>query len=129
VTLSDLQRCRVLRLLDASDDSDEALQRAYEDRILVLRDMARPGVGPINPPIQALAARRRRWEATLDPTQSIPDLLARAGMTPAALEAWLADDVRIAMYLDQRFGAVAGADRGGVIRQFHQRLRRGAGLP
>lgn len=129
VTLSDLRRCRALRLLDVADDSDEALQIAYENRILVIRDLSRPGIGAIDPPLQAVATRRLQWEARFDPGPSTADRLAAAGMTVAELETWLTDDVRIEMYLEQRFGGVPAAERAQAVDDFHRRLRRGAGLP
>jgi hypothetical protein len=126
VTLSDLRQCRSLRLLAADADSDEAYQRELENRLLILRELARSSGG--DPDQAAIAARRREWEAMLGSGPAVNERLARAGMSADALDSWLANDVRIKAYLDQRFNSTPPQDRQTVIRHWIDMLRQRAGL-
>jgi hypothetical protein len=128
VTLSDIERCRRLRLLGPDADSADGWRIAFENRLLILHDMRRPGLEPPTPTADALAARRQAWEATLAGDSPLATQLEAAGMSPEALDAWLADDVRIQLYLGQRFGRLQSADRATAAADFVARLRLGAGL-
>lgn len=126
VTLSDLRQCRSLKLLSVDGDTDDAYQRALENRLLILREMSR-GAGA-EADQQAIAARRREWEGLLGSGPPVQDRLAQAGMSADALDSWLANDVRIKAYLDQRFSSTSAADRPQVISHWIDTLRQRAGL-
>jgi hypothetical protein len=126
VTLSDLRQCRSLKLLAVDGDSDEAYQRALENRLLILREISRGAAGEADQ--QAIASRRREWEGLLGSGPPVQDRLAQAGMSADALDAWLANDVRIKVYLDQRFSSTPAADRPQVVNHWIDMLRQRAGL-
>ena len=126
VTSSDLRQIRSLKLLPVDADTDEAYQRALENRLLILRELTRTASG--DPDQQAIAARRREWEAQLGSGPALNERLSQAGMSADALDSWLANDVRIRVYLDQRFSATPAGDRGQVISHLIDMLRQRAGL-
>jgi hypothetical protein len=126
VTLSDLRQCRTLKLLAVDADTDEAYQRELENRLLILREIARSAGA--DPDQSAIAARRREWESALGAGPALNDRLANAGMSVEALESWLANDVRIRAYLDQRFSSTPSPERQTVIRHWVDMLRQRAGL-
>src|SRR5687767_13471010 len=63
VTLSDLRQCRSLKLLTVDADTDDAYQRELENRLLILRELARSK--GVDPDKAAIAARRREWETLI----------------------------------------------------------------
>jgi hypothetical protein len=126
VTISDLRQCRTLKLLTVSAESDEAYQRELENRLLILQEISRAGTG--DPDAQAIAARRREWESSLGGGPALADRLARAGMSSEALDAWLANDVRIQIYLDERFRGTGSDQRSQALAHWISALRQRAGL-
>ena len=126
VTMSDLRQCRMLRLLTVSGDTDEAYQRELENRLLILQEVSRTGAR--DPDAQAIATRRREWEAALGGGPALTERLTRAGMSAEALDSWLANDVRIQAYLDERFRGTPPGDRPQAIAHWVSALRQRAGL-
>jgi hypothetical protein len=126
VTLSDLRQTRTLKLLAVDADTDEAYQRALENRLLILREMSRGAAA--DPDQQAIAARRREWEARLGSGPPVQERLEQAGMSADTLDSWLANDVRIKAYLEQRFSSTPAPDRPQVINHWIDMLRQRAGL-
>jgi len=124
VTMSDLRRCRMLKLLNVSGDTDEAYQRELENRLLILQEASRGGVS--DPDAQAVATRRREWEAALGGGPALMERLAKAGMSAEALDSWLANDIRIHAYLDERFRG--SPDRPQAVAHWISNLRQRAGL-
>jgi hypothetical protein len=125
LTRSDVRQARLLKLVvDVS--SDDAVQRALEDRLLMLGEVTR---APVNDPVsaEALAARRREWQDAVGPA-NVPALLRQAEMSESALDIWLRDDVRIRNYVARQFGSVADADRAKTTADWLARLRQRAGL-
>ena len=126
VTLSDLRQCRSLKLLTVDAETDDAYQRELENRLLILREVARSS--GLDPDQTAVAARRRDWEAQHGTGPGVSERLAKAGMSADALDSWLANDLRIKAYLDQRFSATPSQERQTVIRHWIDMLRQRAGL-
>lgn len=122
ITDSDVRQARVLKLVDAANDSDQAYVDALVDRRLMLAEIRRSP--PSEPSAAAIDAKRRQWEARLGAGADAAALLARAGLTDAGLRGWLRDDLRIQSYLDQRF--TSDRDRG--VTAWLGELRRRAGL-
>ena len=120
---SDVRQAKLLKLVpDVS--SDDAVLTALENRLLMLRE-AGPGRGEPDP--KAIAERRQVWTASWPAGTDLPALMTRAGMTDQALDGWFRDELRIAQYLDQRFGQLP--ERAGRIATWLQGLRQRAYLP
>jgi hypothetical protein len=117
VTQLDVRQARMLRLVAAPNGSDEAYAEALVNRRLVLAEIRRSP--PPEPSPDAMAAERRAWEGRVGAGAGTADLLARAGMTEAALLGWLRDDVRMRTYVAGRFGERSAdlASWIGVLRQ------------
>jgi hypothetical protein len=124
ITQSDVRRCRALKLV-ADTSSDESTQRELENRLLTLTEAAR--VGSVAVTDDALAARRRGWDAEMAGAD-VAATLSHQGMTDAALQNWLRDDVRIEGYLRRQFGAPGDAGRDAAVATWLARLRQRAGL-
>jgi hypothetical protein len=120
ITALDVRRAEMLRLVDARDADVLAV---LEDRRLKLLDIARLPAPPPTP--EEIAARRRAWEAALG--GDVEQKLTQAGMTPTQLDAWMAEDLRIAKYEEQRFSGAQ--DRAAAIARWTADLRRRYGLP
>ena len=118
VTQLDVRQARLLKVLDVPNDTEQAYVEALVNRRLVLADLKRSP--PAEPSPEAVDGKRRQWEARLGSGASVPDLLARAGMSDVGLIAWLRDDLRIQAYVDERFGGRA-ADFDGWIKTLRQR--------
>jgi hypothetical protein len=116
ITLSDVRQARLLKLVPG--DTDAAIQRGLENRLLILDEVNRSRPGQSGD----LEARRRQWEAALG-GRSVSELLKTAGMSSGALDDWLRDDVRIQGYLDERFGSVPPAERERAIQRWVDGLR------
>jgi hypothetical protein len=126
ITTSDVRQARALRLVD-DVSSEAAVQRALENRLLILGEMAR--AAPAAPPREAdVAARRTAWITSLGAGADVPGLLAKGGMSEAELQAWLTDDVRVAAYLQRQFGMLPGAERVRATDEWINRLRQRADL-
>ena len=129
ITQLDVRQARMLklRLVTAPAESDADVLRGLENRRLVLSE-----VNHVTLPAPAsgdLASRRRDWEASVGAGANLPQLLDRAGLSESGLQSWLRDDVRIQLYLAQRFGGVPEGDRPTEIGRWLGTLREHAGLP
>jgi hypothetical protein len=122
ITMSDVRQARLLKLVVASGDTDQAFVDALVRRRLILDELRRNP--PPEPAPAAVEARLREWESKLG--ADAPALLVRAGMTEPAARAWLRDDLRIATYLDQRFPP--SGDRAAAIAAWEADLRQRAGI-
>ena len=121
ITRSDVHQARLLKLLE-DVSSDEAIQRGLEDRWLVLEEVRRSA--PLPPGSdQDLAARRADWERRVGGSAAATDLLAKASMSEAALQAWLRDDLRIEAYLARQFSTVPAPERSKASSDWLGRLR------
>ena len=124
VTVSDVRQARLLRLVDAPGDSDQAVVAALVKRRLMLEELKRNP--PPEPAPAAVEARRQQWVSTLGTGVDIAALLARVGMTEAGVRSWWRDELRINAYLDQRFPA--SIDRERAIAAWVAELRQRAGI-
>jgi hypothetical protein len=121
VTQSDVRQAADLKLVPADARVDRVVaERALTDglvnRILILAEIAR--YPPPDPSVEAIAAARQQWAAQFDTKTDLPGLLARAGTTDAALQAWLRDDLRIQAYEDRRFAATAILTRDDLLKYY-----------
>ena len=115
ITASDVRQARLLKLVRG--DSDAAVRRALEDRVLMLAEAGRS-----KQPTQAdLDAKRRAWEASAGAPAA--DLLKSAAMSSSALDDWLRSDLRIQAYIDERFGSLQEGDRERTIQRWIDGLR------
>ena len=129
ITALDVRQAKLLKLqlVVAPAQSDADVLRGLENRRLVLAEV---GHVMLTPPTAAdIDAHRRDWEATLGSGVDLPRLLDRAGLTDAGLNTWLRNDVRIGLYLAQRFGGVPEAERPAEVERWIATLREHAGLP
>ncbi len=109
ITLSDFRAYHTV--FGSADESREAALRALIDRQLLLEEADRFAIptaagSDVSARIDALTAQSGGPEA-------VAERLARAGWDPADLRAWVADDLRVADFLDQRiyfFVLVTAAD-------------------
>ena len=125
ITASDVRRARTLKLA-GNAQADQDVLTAIENRLLILRELSR---GPAAEPDAArVSARRQEWSSGWPPNTDLNALLSTHGMSDQALDGWCRDDVRIAMYMDQRFGA-ADAQREARIASWLKDLRQRANLP
>ncbi len=117
VTQLDVRQARLLKLVDAANDTDEAYVTALVNRKLMLAEVRRNP--PAEPTAEAVDARYRAWSRTLGDGVDPANRLARAGMTDAGVRGWLRDDMRLEAYETQRFGSRSAnlASWLGVLRQ------------
>ena len=117
VTALDVRAARRLRLLPSvTSMDDEAVLTQLIERRLILAEVAR--YAPAEPAADQIEMHRRGWSATLPAGTDIDKALVSAGMRGPALTAWLRDDLRIAVYLDQRFTAAAQPTRDQALAYF-----------
>jgi hypothetical protein len=107
ITLSDVRTAAALGLIDlpVGGNTTEAGAERLIERALILREVERylpsePGDDDVD---AAVAEIRRRFATTFD----FARVLEAGGFTTARLRAWVRDDLRITVYLAQRF-AVGG---------------------
>lgn len=98
---SDVRQARLLKLVSSAAEDDEAVQTAVENRLLMLHEATRGTL--VEPTPAQIAARREKWTAGWPPGTDVPKLLQRGGMNDRSLDGWFRDDIRIEMYLEQRF--------------------------
>jgi hypothetical protein len=126
VTQSDVRQAMLLKLGD-DVSSEAAAQRGLEDRWLMLEEVRRGA--PLPPTSEGDFARRRAaWEQKVGGASAATDLLAKASMSEAALQAWLRDDLRIEAYLARQFAGLPETDRSRASRDWVDRLRQRARL-
>lgn len=126
IMASDVREARLLKLVPEAAAGDEAVQRALENRVLMLGEVSR--TTPVVPGGDAIAARRRAWTASWPPGTDLPALMMRVGTTDQALDGWFRDELQIAAYLDQRFGVQADAARAARIAEWIAEMRKRANL-
>jgi hypothetical protein len=119
VTLLDVRRARLLRLVEPATGSDDAIAMRLVERRLELAQVLR--AAPKEVTAQALAARRREWEATLGGA-AVGELLRQTGFTDEALDSWLRDDLRIRAYIEQVFGAMAVPTRAQMLVYYNDHI-------
>jgi hypothetical protein len=124
--LSDVREARLLKLVPEAGGNDDAILTALENRLLMLSEANRmPGAEPAR---DQIATRRQAWRATWPAGTDVPALMVSAGTTDQDLDGWFRDDLRIATYLDQRFGQAGDPMRAKRINDWLTELRRRANL-
>lgn len=101
IMTSDVRQARILRLLTPPPASDDAVLTALENRLLMLTEAARSAIG--EPAPAQISARRQAWAALWPSPAELAAQITRSGMTDRALDGWFRDDLRIDMYIEQRF--------------------------
>ena len=101
IMTSDVRQARILRLLTPPPASDDAILTALENRLLMLNEAARSAIG--EPTAAQIAARRQAWAALWPSPANLTAEIKRSGVTDRALDGWFRDDLRIDMYIEQRF--------------------------
>ena len=127
IMASDARQVRLLRLLTGVGDSDEAIQTALENRLLMLREVARGAI--TEPSAVVTTSRRQSWAASWPPGTDLPALMARARMSDRVLNGWFRDKLHIEAYLDQRFGQADDARRSARVADWVRDLRIRDSLP
>jgi hypothetical protein len=132
VTLSDVRAALALGFVPAepTEDAERRAVRWLVDRALMLEEVDRYGPGEPDPMRldERVAVVRRQLGAP-----ELARVLARAGLDEARLRATLRDQLRIDLYLAQRFGSAAQPTDEEVLA--HYRLdpsayaREGVALP
>jgi hypothetical protein len=118
ITQSDVRAARLLQLVP--DEPDAAVVRRLVDRRLVLAELQRFQAPPASP--EDIAVRRAEWERARG-TESVSDLLMRAGVQPWFVDRWLANDIRMERYVAQRFAALSDDRRAAAISAWRESLR------
>ena len=126
ITRSDIRLARALRLVD-DHGSDEACQRALENRLLALAEVSRL-MATVSVTDDAVARRRSDWQRGLGGAEPAQKLLGQFEMSEGDLSGWFRDDLRISAYLDRQFGSLQGDDRAKATADWFGRLRQRADL-
>jgi hypothetical protein len=128
IMASDVRQAKQLKLLPNAA-TDNAILMALENRLLLLREVGRQAAQPSTQVAPAsIAARRQAWAASWPAGTDVPALLKVNGMTDQALDGWFRDDLRIAAYMDLRFGANDDEARAKRVTEWIAELRRRANL-
>ena len=126
VTTSDVRQVRILKLAEGGADTDAVAQTTIENRLLIMRELARGAVPEPTP--ERIAEKREAWRKTWPASTDIPALLARAGMSTQALDGWFRDELKIEAFLAVRFPQIADTRRAERIANWINDLRRRANL-
>jgi hypothetical protein len=126
IMTSDVRQARLLRLLPDAGTDNATIQTALENRVLILKEVARVTLPEPTP--AAIDARRATWTATWSNPSDLPALMTRAGMSDQALSGWFRDDLKISAYLDQRFGLQRDESRAKRLADWIAGLRNRANL-
>lgn len=111
ITLSDTQAAVRLGLVSAENvagTTADALDRLVE-RALVLAEVAR--YAPSEPLPEAIAQRLAAVNRRFPSAAALTVVLAETGYSETRLREFVRDDVRIEIYLEQRFAGAQPADR------------------
>lgn len=128
IILSDVHAAIQFRLVEPPAGTPDPLGYALErlvERTLILAEVERfqpPEPDPIEITVRVDDLQRRAGSA-----EAFDKALAVTGMTPEQLRRHIRDDLRIATYLNQRFGATSvPAERAAAIATWVSELRRRA---
>lgn len=107
ITLSDLRAAERFGLVEATSGSGEERQRArlnlLIDRQLQLVEINR--YGPPEPPAAVIDARLAALHGRFDAERGFEQALQLSGWSAERVRARIRDNVRIELYLDERFGS------------------------
>ena len=126
IRVSDIREARMLKLLPGAPSDDAAVQTGLENRLLILGEVSR--MTAPDPSADAIAARRRTWTGSWPAGTDFAGLVRSAGTTDQALDGWFRDELKIAAYLDRRFGLPMDDAREKRVNEWVVDLRRRANL-
>jgi hypothetical protein len=121
---SDVREARLLKLVPEAGSGDEAIQRALENRLLILHEMMRVEAG--DPGKDAVSARRQVWTSSWPAGTDLPGLMVKCGTTDQTLDAWFRGELQIQNFVAQRFPP--GPDRDTKYNDWIADLRKRANL-
>lgn len=127
ITLSDVNGALLFRLVDPPAETKDPAGYVVErlvDRTLMLAEVDRfqpPEPDPVEITIRVDALQRGAGSAA-----AFDKLLAVTGMARDQLRRYIRDDLRIATYLNQRFGANDTAERQASVKTWISDLRKRA---
>ena len=101
IMASDVREARLLKLVPEAGAGDDAVQRALENRLLILHEMARQQSS--DPGGVAVEARRQQWTSSWPAGTDLPGMMKKCGTTNEALNAWFRTDLQIAAFLDAKY--------------------------
>lgn len=101
IMASDVREARLLKLVPEAAAGDDAVQRALENRLLILHEMVR--VPPTDPGGVAVTARRQEWTSSWPAGTDVAGIMKKCGTTDQALDAWFRTDLQISAFLKDRF--------------------------
>jgi hypothetical protein len=125
IMTSDVREARLLRLVPDTS-SDDTVQRALENRLLILHEMARSQ--PVDPGRDAVAARRRTWTSAWPAGTDVAAIMTKCGTTEQALDSWFRTDLELESFLTGRFGQPGDPARDQKIADWIADLRKRANL-
>ena len=126
IMISDVREARLLKLVPEAAAGDDQIQRALENRLLIVHEMTR--VQAADPGRDAVAARRQTWTASWPAGTDIPAIMSKCGTTDQALDGWFRGDLQIAAFLTQKFGQLGDPARDTKINDWIADLRKRANL-
>lgn len=119
VTLSDVRAARLLGLVPASPTTtDDEIARQLIDRELMRGEVARFATPEPSP--TAIETKLAEVTGRLGDPAATERALAAAGLTAQRLRAWIAEDLRIAQHLDDRFTAAATLTDEDILRYYRE---------
>jgi hypothetical protein len=124
ITLSDVRAARTLGLIDVpagATATDETLIDKLVERELMRAEIERFGMP--QPPPDAVEERVRTVSGRFGASDAWKAALGSCGLSESRFRAWLADDLRIVQYLQQRFDAAA-QPTDEEVQQFYQSRER-----
>ncbi len=122
ITLSDARTALALGLIEGRAVDADVVRRLV-DRELMLREADR--YAPPEPPADQVDAGVARARQRAGGDEALARVLEAGGFTETTLRAWVRDDLRLAVYLQQRFAAAADR-RAELIADWVSDLRRRA---
>ncbi len=125
ITQSDVAAARTFRIV-AVDGSDRDVLSRLIDRSLMLAEVDR--YAPPEPEAAAVEREVESARARFADAQAFASALARAGMDEKYLRDLLRQNLRIRVYLDQRFAAQSPGDRDTLVNDWIATLRRRAAI-
>jgi len=126
IMMSDVREARILKLVPEASAGDEAVQRALENRLLLLHEMTR--AQPADAGRDAIAARRQVWTASWPAGTDLPALMTKCGTTDQAIDGWFRAELQIAAFVTQRVGQPGDPGRDTKYNEWIAELRKRANL-
>jgi hypothetical protein len=127
ITLSDVNAALLFHLVDppagTRDPAADAVERLIE-RTLILAEVER--FQPPEPDPVEITIRVDALERGAGSVAAFDKIFAVTGMTRDQLRRYIRDDLRVATYLNQRFGATESSERQASVKSWLSELRKRA---